>query len=199
MFELDLNTKLVLIRHLSQHEIFELFTDVGSSETQMCRLARAFAVRVKRNLPFEPITLPGGTCSLVPLGLQYCLCSPFFLKIWPLSPCILEINSLFPLFPKTPRGDIRHITNFRFWRTVEEAKLFQGNKDTIGEQAREHKKTNFRFLGNRGTSQIISEEQRNRYPRPRSVLPCTLGPKSIPGSSSLTLSHLHMTQVVGGT
>ena len=81
------------------------------------------------------------------------------------------------------RGDIRHITNFRFWRTVEEAKLFQGNKDTIWEQAREHKKTNFRFLGNRGTSQIISEEQRNRYPRPRSVLPCILGPKSSPVQS----------------
>ena len=29
---------------------------------------------------------------------------------------------------------------------------------------REHKKTNFRFLGNRGTSQFISGEQGNRYP-----------------------------------
>ena len=28
----------------------------------------------------------------------------------------------------------------------------------------EHKKTNFRFLGNRGTSQSISGEQGNRYP-----------------------------------
>ena len=31
---------------------------------------------------------------------------------------------------------------------------------------REHKKTNFRFLGNRGTSQFISGEQGNRYPPP---------------------------------
>ena len=55
---------------------------------------------------------------------------------------------------------IKHI--FTFGGTGEEAKLFQGNKDTIGEQASEHKKTSFRFWGNRRTSQIISEEQRNR-------------------------------------
>ena len=30
----------------------------------------------------------------------------------------------------------------------------------------EHKKTNFRFLGNGGTSQFISGEQGNRYPLP---------------------------------
>ena len=47
--------------------------------------------------------------------------------------------------------------------------LFQGNKDQnlrgtktiLGN--REHKKTNFRFLGNRGTSQFISGEQWNGY------------------------------------
>ena len=42
---------------------------------------------------------------------------------------------------------------------------FEGNRVTntiLGKS--DHKKTNFRFLGNRGTSQFISEEQRNRYP-----------------------------------
>ena len=38
----------------------------------------------------------------------------------------------------------------------------RGTKTILGN--REHKKTNFRFLGNRGTSQFISEEQWNRYP-----------------------------------
>ena len=46
--------------------------------------------------------------------------------------------------------------------------LFQGNKGQILRgtktilENREHKKTNFRFLGNRGTSQFISGEQGNR-------------------------------------
>ena len=42
---------------------------------------------------------------------------------------------------------------------------FEGNGGTetaLGN--REHKKTNFQFLGNRGTSQFISGEQGNRYP-----------------------------------
>ena len=37
-----------------------------------------------------------------------------------------------------------------------------GTKTILGN--REHKETNFRFLGNRGTSQFISGKQRNRYP-----------------------------------
>ena len=39
-----------------------------------------------------------------------------------------------------------------------------GNKTILGN--REHKKTNFQLLGNRGTSQFISGEQGNRYPPP---------------------------------
>ena len=42
---------------------------------------------------------------------------------------------------------------------------FEGNRGTktiLGNG--KHKKTNFRFLGNRGTSQFISGEQGNRYP-----------------------------------
>ena len=38
----------------------------------------------------------------------------------------------------------------------------RGTKTILGN--REHKKTNFRFLGNRGTIQFISGEQGNRYP-----------------------------------
>ena len=38
----------------------------------------------------------------------------------------------------------------------------RGTKTILG--SREHKKTHFRFLGNRGTSQFISGEQGNRYP-----------------------------------
>ena len=44
--------------------------------------------------------------------------------------------------------------------------MISGNKDTIGERAREHKKTNFQFWWNRGTSHIISGEQRNWYTPP---------------------------------
>ena len=40
--------------------------------------------------------------------------------------------------------------------TGEQRPNFEGN--------REHKKTNFRFLGNRGASQFFSGEQGNRYP-----------------------------------
>ena len=53
---------------------------------------------------------------------------------------------------------------------------FEGNRGTktiLGN--REHKKTNFRFLGNSGTSHFISGEQGNRYP---------------PGRASLTLRML---------
>ena len=42
--------------------------------------------------------------------------------------------------------------------------ILRGTKTILGN--REHKKTNFRFLGNRGTSQFISGEQGNRYPPP---------------------------------
>ena len=49
--------------------------------------------------------------------------------------------------------------------TGEQRPNFEGNRGTktiLGN--REHKKTNFRFLGNRGTSQFISGEQEIRYP-----------------------------------
>ena len=51
--------------------------------------------------------------------------------------------------------------------TGEQSSNFEGNRGTktiLGN--REHKKTNFRFLGNRGTSHFISGEQGNRYPHP---------------------------------
>ena len=51
--------------------------------------------------------------------------------------------------------------------TGEQMSNFEGNggtKTILGN--REHKKTNFRFLGNRGTSQFILGEQGNRYPPP---------------------------------
>ena len=47
----------------------------------------------------------------------------------------------------------------------EQRSNFEGNRGTktiLGNRA--HKKINFRFFGNRGTSQFISGEQRNRYP-----------------------------------
>ena len=47
----------------------------------------------------------------------------------------------------------------------EQRSNFEGNRGTktiLGN--REHKKTNFRFWGNRGTSQFSSREQGNRYP-----------------------------------
>ena len=52
-----------------------------------------------------------------------------------------------------------------FRGTGEQRSNFEGNRGTktiLGN--REHKKTKFRFLGNRGTSQFISGEQGNRYP-----------------------------------
>ena len=55
-----------------------------------------------------------------------------------------------------------------FRRTGEPRPNFEGNRGTktiLGNM--EHKKTNFRFLGNRGTSQFISGEQGNRYPTGR--------------------------------
>ena len=57
-----------------------------------------------------------------------------------------------------------------FWGTGEQGHSFQGNKGQIlrGTKtllgSREHKKTNFRFWGNRGTSQFISGEEGNRWP-----------------------------------
>ena len=53
----------------------------------------------------------------------------------------------------------------RVFISGEQRPNFEGNRGTktiLG--IREHKKTNFRFLGNRGTSQFISGEQGNRYP-----------------------------------
>ena len=72
-------TKKFKKRHLSQHMRFWI-TDIGSSETQMCRLARAFAVRImKPNLPFEPAYSQGLPVPLFPWGggergtkRQYC-------------------------------------------------------------------------------------------------------------------------------
>ena len=57
-----------------------------------------------------------------------------------------------------------------FKGTGEQMPNFEGNRGTktiLGNT--EHKKTNFRFKGNRGvkgTSQFISGEQGNRYPLP---------------------------------
>ena len=54
-----------------------------------------------------------------------------------------------------------------FRETGEQRPNFEGNRGTktiLGN--REHKKTNFRFLGNMGTSQFISGEQGNKYPPP---------------------------------
>ena len=54
-----------------------------------------------------------------------------------------------------------------FRGTGEQRSNFEGNRGTktiLGN--REHKKINFRFLGNRGTSQFISVEQGNNYPHP---------------------------------
>ena len=58
-----------------------------------------------------------------------------------------------------------------FRGTGEQRPNFEGNRETktiLGN--REHKKTNFRILGNRGTSQFISGEQGNRYPPGRASL-----------------------------
>ena len=56
---------------------------------------------------------------------------------------------------------------YLFRGTGEQRSNFEGNRGTktiLGNM--KHKKTNFRFLGNRGTSQFISGEQGNRYPPP---------------------------------
>ena len=56
-------------------------------------------------------------------------------------------------------------TGHLFQGTGEQRLNFEGNRGTktiLGN--REHKKTNFRFLGNMGTNQFISGEQGNRYP-----------------------------------
>ena len=64
-----------------------------------------------------------------------------------------------------------------FRGTGEQRPNFEGNRGTksiLGN--REHKKTNFHFLGNRGTSQFISREQGNRYPPGRaSLFVCVCG------------------------
>ena len=52
-----------------------------------------------------------------------------------------------------------------FRGTGEQRPNFEGNRGTKTIlKNREYKETNFRFLGNRGTSQFISGEQGNRYP-----------------------------------
>ena len=52
--------------------------------------------------------------------------------------------------------------NDQIWRGTGEQRV----QDQIFEGNRQHKKTNFRFWGNRGTSKFISGEQGNRYPPP---------------------------------
>ena len=151
------------------------FTDVGSSETQMCRLARAFAVRImKPNLPFEPAHSQGLPVPLFPWGgrgeqrddivfvppfpLKFGLCSPVSLKWIP-----------FPLFPKTPtcRSALDFSTYHTYWycddtglydfftfdsflvnyyRYLHFCGLFQ-RKHNRGDIRH---KTNFRFFGERG-------------------------------------------------
>ena len=52
-----------------------------------------------------------------------------------------------------------------FRGTGEQRPNFEGNRGTMTILGnREHKKANFPFLGNRGTSEFISGEQGNRYP-----------------------------------
>ena len=54
-----------------------------------------------------------------------------------------------------------------FRETGEQRPNFEGNMGTKTIlRNREYKETNFRFLGNRGTSQFILGEQGNRYPPP---------------------------------
>ena len=67
-----------------------------------------------------------------------------------------------------PRGFWEQGKKGIYFRGIgEQMPNFEGNRGTktiLGN--REHKKTNFRFLGNRGTSQFILGEQGNRYPPP---------------------------------
>ena len=70
-----------------------------------------------------------------------------------------------------------------FMGTGEQRLNFEGNRGTkiiLGN--REHKKTNFQFWGNRGTSQFIPGEQKNRLPPPP--------PTHTPGMTSLILPKL---------
>ena len=151
------------------------FTDVGSSETQMCRLARAFAVRImKQNLPFEPAHSQGLHVSLFPWGgrgeqrddigfvppfpLKFGLCSPVSLKWIP-----------FTLFPKTPtcRSASDFVTYHTYWYCDDTGLYDFFTFDSFlvnyylylhfcGFFQRKHNrgdlrhKTNFRFFGERG-------------------------------------------------
>ena len=88
-----------------------------------------------------------------------------------------------------------------FWETGETGHLFQGNKDQIlrGTKTilgnREHKKANFRFLGNRGISQFISGEQGNRY-HPWEGLSCL--ESTPPEQTVLNILHVKCELVVKG-
>ena len=71
-----------------------------------------------------------------------------------------------PKYRGPPRDFGEHGKQGIYFRGIgEQRPNFKGNrgtKTTLGN--REHQKTNFRILGNRGTSQFISGEQGNRYP-----------------------------------
>ena len=131
---------------------------------------------------FRASTLPGVTCSLVLLGVRgeqrdnIVIVPPFPFKFG-----LCEINSHFPLFPKTPRRtsdfstyhtywycddtglyDFLRLTPFwsNYYRYLHFCGFFQRTQHTRGDIRH---KTNFRFLVNGGRSQIIAREQRHYW------------------------------------
>ena len=85
------------------------------------------------------------------------------IEIFPPYVIVAKLGQFF-----TPRGFEEQAGNGIYFRGIgEQVPNFEGNigtKTILGN--REHKKTNFRFLGNRGTSQFISGEQGNMNPHP---------------------------------
>ena len=73
-------------------------------------------------------------------------------------------NGHFPIIPEAFPGVLGNRGKEAFI-LEEQMQIFVGNRGTktiLGN--REHKKTNFRFLGTRGTNQLISGELGNKYP-----------------------------------
>ena len=151
------------------------FNDVGSSETQMCRLARVFAVCImKPNVPFEPAhshRLPVPS----PLGgrgeqRDIIVFVPHFpLNIWPwykfpFSPSPKPLGEPQILVPIILTGTMMtqacmiflRLTPFwsNYYRYLDFCWFFQ--RKQIRDDLRH--KTNFRFLVN-GRSKIIAGEQ----------------------------------------
>ena len=67
-------------------------------------------------LACSPVPQKSKICFMFPVP-EYCLCSPVPLKIWPLFPCFPEINTLFPLFPKTP-GRALMISSYKMYYDI---------------------------------------------------------------------------------